>query len=45
MDQRTLTLAEILERQSVILTTEGMTMEATAAIIEANHLRLLALLG
>ena len=45
MHQRTLTLAEILEKQSVILTAEGMTMEATAATIEANHLRLLALLG
>ncbi|MEM7749063.1 MAG: hypothetical protein AAF346_12460 [Pseudomonadota bacterium] len=45
MEQRTLTLAEILEKQSIILSREGMTIEATAATIEANQLRLLALLG
>ena len=45
MDQQTLRLAEILEKQSIILTKEGMTVEATAATVEANHLRLLALLG
>ena len=45
MDQRTMELAEILELQSILLSGEGLTSEATAASIEAQHLRLLALLG
>ena len=45
MNQRALELADILDKQSVILSSEGMMRAATAVSSEAQQLRLLVLLG
>lgn len=45
MNNRTIVLAEILEKQSIIMSMEGMAKEAVAATIEARRLRLLAMLS
>ena len=43
--ERTLTLSDMLRKQSEILAGDGMDTEAVAASTEAQHLRLLALLS